>query len=96
MVCKKCGKDLPDNALFCGYCGGCVGRVCKVCGARLKQDMQYCPECGTAIENNAEIKGVEPNVPIEDKVSGDGTWKLILLILIGIFFLFLFWTLVEF
>ena len=21
MFCKKCGKELPDNARFCNYCG---------------------------------------------------------------------------
>ena len=21
MICKKCGKGLPDNARFCNYCG---------------------------------------------------------------------------
>lgn len=39
MTCDKCGKTIPENAVFCGYCGTrCEEKkVCRACGAELKK-----------------------------------------------------------
>ena len=29
MYCKNCGKKLPDEAIFCGYCGVKIEKLAK-------------------------------------------------------------------
>lgn len=57
MFCKKCGKELKENAKFCGACGMPVGmaeqkkqiKVCRKCGFKTTDDEMYCEECGTLL-----------------------------------------------
>ena len=65
MVCKKCGAETLDGALFCGSCGTrldgkkpCVAcnklndensAYCVFCGARI-DGKKVCTSCGTAYE----------------------------------------------
>lgn len=102
MVCKRCGKDIPDNVLFCGYCGEkCEekrGVVCKVCGAELAQNMQYCHVCGTRVDKSEENKKTnkeESDVVNENKIFKDERRMLILLIFTGICVGFVFIHLVR-
>lgn len=30
MICKKCGKEIPDSSNFCKYCGTNVEENCKI------------------------------------------------------------------
>ncbi len=49
MKCSNCGKLIPEEALFCPFCGQKVEKVkkCKVCGYELKEDFAFCPKCGS-------------------------------------------------
>ena len=55
-TCPKCGKEVNDNAKFCGGCGNkfqevaAGGPVCPKCGNQLKPGAKFCGKCGTKIE----------------------------------------------
>lgn len=54
MVCGKCGKSIPDDAVFCSYCGARYERkVCKACGTELKKEQLFCHVCGLKWEEGA-------------------------------------------
>ncbi len=47
MICGKCGKEIPEGAAFCCWCGvRCAGKICKACGTKLRSDQLFCHECG--------------------------------------------------
>lgn len=68
--CPKCGRELKDEAKFCGGCGFKFpetstsqvdgGVKCPSCGNLLKPGAKFCGKCGTKIDNivktdNADI-----------------------------------------
>ncbi len=51
MYCKKCEKQLPDDSLFCPFCGERVNQepkvaCCPVCKKTIPDDSEFCPFCG--------------------------------------------------
>lgn len=47
MICSECGKEIPEGAVFCCWCGAqCEGKICKACGTKLRNDQLFCHECG--------------------------------------------------
>ncbi|MDH3364399.1 MAG: zinc ribbon domain-containing protein [Thermoplasmata archaeon] len=62
MKCSTCGKDVPDDMRFCGYCGKLVRpaekptgkqvqtaashRRCVSCGRSISWDANACQYCG--------------------------------------------------
>lgn len=47
MICGKCGKTIPEDAVFCSYCGARYEKkVCKACGTELKKEQLFCHVCG--------------------------------------------------
>lgn len=53
MFCCKCGKTIPDDALFCSYCGSRQQVTCGSCGAALATDAVFCHKCGTPVNRAA-------------------------------------------
>lgn len=53
MFCTRCGKQIPDDARFCKYCGLSVApltvKTCPSCGAEIDNDTVYCSTCGTRV-----------------------------------------------
>lgn len=49
MICKRCGKPLVEDAVFCQYCGEKVKRACKTCGKEISEDAIFCPYCGSKV-----------------------------------------------
>lgn len=52
--CPQCGKELRDDANFCGSCGykfpaAQSGNLCPNCGNPLKPGARFCGKCGTKI-----------------------------------------------
>ncbi len=57
-VCKKCGNQLPDGAMFCTHCGAKRApeeikrsNYCEWCGARLQPGASFCTSCGKKIRS---------------------------------------------
>jgi len=52
--CPKCGKEIPADTVFCGYCGADTRAPekkielvkCNKCGAEYPKTTKFCPQCG--------------------------------------------------
>ena len=60
--CPACGEMLPEDAMFCEYCGNRLTapepayvepepqvRVCPGCGNILRENARFCGKCGTKV-----------------------------------------------
>ncbi len=65
-TCPKCGKELKDEAKFCGGCSykfpetqedGAV--KCPSCGNLLKPGAKFCGKCGTKLDNIVQTNNVD-------------------------------------
>lgn len=49
MYCRNCGKEIPDNAVFCNICKTKKGegtKFCHACGFRTSIKTEFCINCG--------------------------------------------------
>lgn len=78
-VCNDCGKELPDDSVFCPYCGsknigtkketlgdGTTNKFCKSCNKNVPDDSEFCPYCG-----NKNIIDLSIADHQEEKVTND-------------------------
>lgn len=76
IICKKCGRQLADNAKFCGGCGARIGEQtaavtpgkCPVCGANIAPGVHFCTVCGTSIAASPSEKTEEEIVTMDELV----------------------------
>jgi uncharacterized membrane protein YvbJ len=57
--CLSCGREVPEGATFCPYCGATVPTrpqartpeesFCAECGARLREGARFCAKCGQRV-----------------------------------------------
>jgi len=60
--CTSCGRPLPEQGLYCAYCGAPIpsrvaaqppapapARHCVHCGAELRPGSKFCPVCGQPV-----------------------------------------------
>lgn len=54
MKCSNCGKEVPEKAKVCGYCGKKLEKperpICPNCGKELPAKAKACGYCGTPLE----------------------------------------------
>lgn len=62
MQCSNCKKTLPDEALFCCFCGEKINPTCSNCGHELLPDANFCFKCGAAV---GAAKPNAPEIPTE-------------------------------
>ncbi len=61
-ICKYCGKELDEKALFCGFCGKqCEDLpqdmvVCSQCGRQNQVGDVFCQECGAELKSRGRAE----------------------------------------
>lgn len=69
MVCKNCGSELNDGAVFCFNCGTkceepenmmvtddvTESQFCRKCGAELKDGALFCNQCGMSVNEDESV-----------------------------------------
>lgn len=66
MICPICGRQIQDNAKFCGKCGKQVPR-CPSCGKVLYKRIRFCSQDGTAIpEHILQLIPETPPAPVQE------------------------------
>ena len=65
MICRSCGDENPDGALFCGGCGASLVAVaeCSRCGAKNPTGKKFCNACGQALSGAASTAGEGQGTP---------------------------------
>ncbi|HIU80534.1 MAG TPA: zinc ribbon domain-containing protein [Candidatus Coproplasma excrementipullorum] len=50
MLCKNCGAENPEGAVYCHNCGSRMDgmRACLSCGSLMSPDYEFCTACGRA------------------------------------------------
>lgn len=80
IICKKCGRRLSDDSLFCNGCGTKVEKtpsssLCSHCGKTLPEDSAFCPFCGQKIGNSADKKASVSSVPEQTEAEGKALYS---------------------
>ena len=70
MRCSECGREIPDDSLFCPECGKqqTIGQKpqkekmkrCTNCGCKIPEDSAFCPECGKRVEKEVVHVQIKP------------------------------------
>lgn len=65
-ICKKCKKEISENAAFCPYCGADQRekkdspiQYCTGCGYKLEEEYTNCPKCGKPIQKKIKSSTVK-------------------------------------
>lgn len=56
MKCFFCNSEIPNESLFCPYCGHEVVeyKQCNVCGYKTEEKYEFCPMCGNRFGDKQE------------------------------------------
>jgi Adenylate and Guanylate cyclase catalytic domain/Double zinc ribbon len=65
MNCPACQAALPEDAAFCGHCGGALRseRTCVRCGRSNSPEMRFCLGCGAALSPVAPAQAPRAYTP---------------------------------
>ncbi len=74
MICRKCGKTISDDAVFCSYCGErCAKKVCTACGTELREEQLFCHVCGLRWNNGTTPPAEQKTAPPSDRQAEQTT-----------------------
>src|SRR6266542_6045117 len=65
MNCPTCQAALPEDAAFCGHCGGALRSElrCARCGRSNSPEMRFCLGCGAALSLAAPAQAPRTYTP---------------------------------
>ncbi len=65
MNCPTCQAALPEDAAFCGHCGGALRseRTCARCGRSNSPEMRFCLGCGAALSPDSPAQAPRTYTP---------------------------------
>lgn len=75
--CKKCGKEIFEGEVFCGYCGAPTPKPepkvedavkCEVCGNVLNSENNFCVFCGNGLSEKQTPQKETENPTVEFSV----------------------------
>lgn len=67
MTCPKCNKNIPEDGIFCPFCGDKITPIkCNVCNNIIPCDSEFCPYCGRRIKADGEIKSYHNEPKLSD------------------------------
>ncbi|MDX9691438.1 MAG: zinc-ribbon domain-containing protein [Acholeplasmataceae bacterium] len=70
MECKSCKKTVPNDTVYCPYCGiKQEEEKCKKCGKPLLPNAKFCMSCGTPTSNSQQNVQSDFNQSIEVESS---------------------------
>lgn len=57
MICKKCGNENNEEAVFCSKCGSRLSDKipCSKCGKENDSNALFCIYCGNKLEESNEV-----------------------------------------
>jgi len=72
MVCTKCNRDNPTDALFCEGCGAKLELACPACRAPVSPGARFCKKCGTSIGSaKADASATVSSTKSQIRVAAD-------------------------
>ena len=57
MICRRCGAELPDNAMRCSTCGLKINMVCPKCKSLTPFGDKLCSNCGFELLKTCQVCG---------------------------------------
>jgi class 3 adenylate cyclase len=73
MLCAKCDKDNPSDALFCEGCGAKLELICPACKASMSSGARFCKKSGTSIGSAKDDESATvSSTRLQISVAADG------------------------
>lgn len=54
MICKNCGVENKEHALFCSGCGQKLKNICPNCNYENEEGSKFCIKCGTRLDESSK------------------------------------------
>lgn len=76
-ICKNCGAQIADDAMFCDSCGQKFDEelvFCDSCGEKNSPDALFCEKCGHKLIKDEEVRKAPvaaPNAPVHNKEKNE-------------------------
>ena len=72
VKCKKCDRNIVEQAKFCSYCGERAAVACSSCGVLNPTDGLFCHDCGRSLAGEEVPPEPAPSEPRQPRPAGFG------------------------